>query len=217
MSAGSVRLQGNELIGLPDGAMSRYRGNTIGMVFQDPMSALTPVYTVGDQIAEAIEVHQPRTGKTRRPPARRRIARAGRHRAARTTCARLSARVVRRRTPAGRHRDRDRQRSRPVDLRRADHRARRHRAGADPRRAQDRARCHRRRGAADHPRPGRGRRIRRPCAGDVRRPDRRVRRRQRCLPRSPNALHRRAFGFGPAVGRSRRAPGWCRSRALPRR
>jgi peptide/nickel transport system ATP-binding protein len=60
---GSVRLQGNELSGLPDGAMSRYRGNTIGMVFQDPMSALTPVYTVGDQIAEAIEVHQPRTGK----------------------------------------------------------------------------------------------------------------------------------------------------------
>jgi peptide/nickel transport system ATP-binding protein len=60
---GSVKLQGSELIGLPDGAMSRYRGNTIGMVFQDPMSALTPVYTVGDQIAEAIEVHQPRTGK----------------------------------------------------------------------------------------------------------------------------------------------------------
>jgi peptide/nickel transport system ATP-binding protein len=60
---GSVRLQGNELIGLPDNAMSRFRGNTIGMVFQDPMSALTPVYTVGDQIAEAIEVHQPRTGK----------------------------------------------------------------------------------------------------------------------------------------------------------
>ena len=60
---GSVRLQGNELIGLPDHAMSRFRGNTIGMVFQDPMSALTPVYTVGDQIAEAIEVHQPHTGK----------------------------------------------------------------------------------------------------------------------------------------------------------
>jgi peptide/nickel transport system ATP-binding protein len=60
---GSVKLQGNELIGLADGAMSRYRGNTIGMVFQDPMSALTPVYTVGDQIAEAIEVHQPRSGK----------------------------------------------------------------------------------------------------------------------------------------------------------
>jgi peptide/nickel transport system ATP-binding protein len=61
--SGSVRLQRNELIGLPDDAMSRFRGSTIGMVFQDPMSALTPVYTVGDQIAEAIEVHQPRTGK----------------------------------------------------------------------------------------------------------------------------------------------------------
>src|SRR5580693_3791859 len=60
---GSVRLQGNELVGLRDDAMSRFRGNTIGMVFQDPMSALTPVYTVGDQIAEAIEVHQQRTGK----------------------------------------------------------------------------------------------------------------------------------------------------------
>jgi peptide/nickel transport system ATP-binding protein len=60
---GSVRLQGTELIGLPDNAMSRFRGNTIGMVFQDPMSALTPVYTVGDQIAEAIEVHQPHTAK----------------------------------------------------------------------------------------------------------------------------------------------------------
>jgi glutathione transport system ATP-binding protein len=60
---GSVRLQGTELIRLPDNAMSRFRGNTIGMVFQDPMSALTPVYTVGDQIAEAIEVHQPHTGK----------------------------------------------------------------------------------------------------------------------------------------------------------
>jgi glutathione transport system ATP-binding protein len=60
---GSVRLHGTELIGLPDNAMSRVRGKAIGMVFQDPMSALTPVYPVGDQIAEAIEVHQPGVGK----------------------------------------------------------------------------------------------------------------------------------------------------------
>src|SRR5271163_850470 len=60
---GSARLQGNELIGLPDDAMSRFRGKALGTVFQDPMSALTPVYTVGDQIAEAIEIHQPRVGK----------------------------------------------------------------------------------------------------------------------------------------------------------
>lgn len=60
---GSVRLHGTELLGLGDDAMSRFRGKTVGMVFQDPMSALTPVYTVGDQIAEAIEIHQPRVGK----------------------------------------------------------------------------------------------------------------------------------------------------------
>lgn len=60
---GSVRLKGAELLGLADDAMSRLRGKAIGTVFQDPMSALTPVYTVGDQIAEAIEVHHPRVGK----------------------------------------------------------------------------------------------------------------------------------------------------------
>ncbi|HEY3995225.1 MAG TPA: ABC transporter ATP-binding protein [Mycobacterium sp.] len=60
---GSVRLHDTELLGLGDDAMSRFRGKTVGMVFQDPMSALTPVYTVGDQIAEAIEIHQPHLGK----------------------------------------------------------------------------------------------------------------------------------------------------------
>ncbi|OBB94929.1 ABC transporter ATP-binding protein [Mycobacterium sp. 852002-30065_SCH5024008] len=60
---GSVRLHDTELLGLGDDAMSRFRGKTVGMVFQDPMSALTPVYTVGDQIAEAIEIHQPHVGK----------------------------------------------------------------------------------------------------------------------------------------------------------
>lgn len=61
--SGSVRLNDTQLIGLGDTAMSQFRGASIGMVFQDPMSALTPVYTVGDQIAEAIEVHQPRVGR----------------------------------------------------------------------------------------------------------------------------------------------------------
>ncbi|RDH77946.1 ABC transporter ATP-binding protein [Mycolicibacterium moriokaense] len=54
---GSVRLRGDELIGLSDQKMSHVRGRRIGTVFQDPMSALTPVYTVGDQIAEAIQIH----------------------------------------------------------------------------------------------------------------------------------------------------------------
>jgi peptide/nickel transport system ATP-binding protein len=55
--SGSVRLHGKELLGLSDSDMSRIRGKAIGTVFQDPMSALTPVYTIRDQIAEAIEVH----------------------------------------------------------------------------------------------------------------------------------------------------------------
>jgi peptide/nickel transport system ATP-binding protein len=55
--SGSVRLHGEELLGLSDQAMSRIRGKSMGTVFQDPMSALTPVYTIGDQIAEAIKVH----------------------------------------------------------------------------------------------------------------------------------------------------------------
>ena len=62
--SGSIRLHGDELVGLSDQRMSAIRGKTIGTVFQDPMSALTPVYTVGDQIAEAIEIHH--RGTTRK-------------------------------------------------------------------------------------------------------------------------------------------------------
>ncbi len=61
--SGSVRLAGRELLGLSDTEMSKIRGRRIGTVFQDPMSALTPVYTVGDQIAEAIRVHNPEVSK----------------------------------------------------------------------------------------------------------------------------------------------------------
>jgi peptide/nickel transport system ATP-binding protein len=62
--SGSVRLHGQELLGLSDQAMSRIRGKSIGTVFQDPMSALTPVYTVGDQIAEAIRIHNREINRT---------------------------------------------------------------------------------------------------------------------------------------------------------
>jgi peptide/nickel transport system ATP-binding protein len=55
---GSVKLNGEELIGLDDRGLSKVRGQGIAMVFQDPLSALTPVYTVGDQIAEAVRVHR---------------------------------------------------------------------------------------------------------------------------------------------------------------
>jgi peptide/nickel transport system ATP-binding protein len=61
--SGSVRLDGEELIGLDDAQMSCIRGRKIGTVFQDPMSALTPVYTVGDQIAESLQTHQRGIGR----------------------------------------------------------------------------------------------------------------------------------------------------------
>ncbi len=60
--SGSVRLGRQELLDKSDADMSKIRGARIGTVFQDPMSALTPVYTVGDQIAEAITVHHRQVG-----------------------------------------------------------------------------------------------------------------------------------------------------------
>jgi peptide/nickel transport system ATP-binding protein len=62
--SGSVRLKGKELLGLSDKDMCPYRGNDIAMVFQDPLSSLTPVYTVGAQIIEALTIHNPGMGNS---------------------------------------------------------------------------------------------------------------------------------------------------------
>ncbi|MBD0676151.1 dipeptide ABC transporter ATP-binding protein [Streptomyces sp. CBMA156] len=56
--SGSVRLDGRELVGLPGRELAAIRGRRIAMVFQDPLSAFTPVYRIGDQIAEAVRIHQ---------------------------------------------------------------------------------------------------------------------------------------------------------------
>ncbi|MFI0261152.1 dipeptide ABC transporter ATP-binding protein [Streptomyces sp. NPDC017056] len=63
---GSVELDGRELLGLGDAALSEVRGNGIGMVFQDPLSALTPVYSIGTQLVEALRVHQDLSRKAAR-------------------------------------------------------------------------------------------------------------------------------------------------------
>jgi peptide/nickel transport system ATP-binding protein len=54
---GSIRFRGRELVGLAPTAMRHLRGREIAMIFQDPMTALTPVYTIGWQIAEQIREH----------------------------------------------------------------------------------------------------------------------------------------------------------------
>jgi len=56
--AGSIRFAGRELIGQSPAAWRALRGDRIAMVFQEPMTALNPVMTVGEQIAEAIVLHQ---------------------------------------------------------------------------------------------------------------------------------------------------------------
>ncbi|MCT8970969.1 ABC transporter ATP-binding protein [Microbaculum marinisediminis] len=55
--SGSIRLDGQEILGLGDAAMSRIRGRRIGMIFQEPMTALNPVRTIGDQVAEGLRLH----------------------------------------------------------------------------------------------------------------------------------------------------------------
>jgi peptide/nickel transport system ATP-binding protein len=54
---GSIKYQGRELVGLSSKEMRKLRGREIAMVFQDPMTALTPVYTIGWQIAEQVRAH----------------------------------------------------------------------------------------------------------------------------------------------------------------
>jgi len=59
---GSIRWQGRELVGLSNRELLAIRGREIAMIFQEPMTALNPVMTVGKQIAEAILAHRPRLG-----------------------------------------------------------------------------------------------------------------------------------------------------------
>ena len=63
ITGGSVRWEGNELTTLDPDEMREFRGDQIAMIFQEPMTSLNPVYTVGDQIAETVRFHQKVTKK----------------------------------------------------------------------------------------------------------------------------------------------------------
>lgn len=61
--SGEVTFKGENLVKKTDKEMRKIRGNKISMIFQDPMSSLNPVFTVGDQIAQVIKVHQSKNKK----------------------------------------------------------------------------------------------------------------------------------------------------------
>jgi peptide/nickel transport system ATP-binding protein len=63
ITEGAIRLQGRDLLSLPEAAMRRVRGNEIGMVFQEPMTSLHPTLTIGAQIEETLRQHR-RMSKT---------------------------------------------------------------------------------------------------------------------------------------------------------
>ena len=55
---GSIKLDGRELVGLPESEMRQIRGNEIAMVFQDPLTSLDPTKTIGYQVAEPVRLHR---------------------------------------------------------------------------------------------------------------------------------------------------------------
>lgn len=66
VTAGSVSLHGDELLGLPERRMRQVRGKRIGMIFQEPSTSLNPVLRVGEQILETIVTHTPLRGQEAR-------------------------------------------------------------------------------------------------------------------------------------------------------
>ena len=57
---GSIKLEGQELVDIKEKGMAKIRGNKISIIFQDPMTSLNPVYTIGNQLMEAIMLHTDR-------------------------------------------------------------------------------------------------------------------------------------------------------------
>jgi microcin C transport system ATP-binding protein len=62
-ASGSVQYKGSELVGAPQSALRRLRGNRIGMIFQEPMTSLNPIHQIGQQIVEILRTHQPSSRK----------------------------------------------------------------------------------------------------------------------------------------------------------
>ncbi|MCA0438992.1 MAG: ABC transporter ATP-binding protein [Proteobacteria bacterium] len=79
---GSIRFDGQELLAMPDKALCQLRGNRMAMVFQEPMSALNPVHSIGRQVAEPLRLHQGLSARQARTQAMELLERVGIARAA---------------------------------------------------------------------------------------------------------------------------------------
>ncbi|HRP28052.1 MAG TPA: ATP-binding cassette domain-containing protein, partial [Burkholderiaceae bacterium] len=75
--AGSIRVNGTELVGRGDAELCKLRGNRIGIVFQEPMTALNPLHTIGRQVAEPLRLHQGLSAAAARKEAIALLARVG--------------------------------------------------------------------------------------------------------------------------------------------
>ncbi|MCG6558529.1 dipeptide ABC transporter ATP-binding protein [Ruegeria sp. 1NDH52C] len=76
-ASGSIRLDGQEILTLPEAQMCALRGAAVGMVFQEPMTALNPVKTIGDQVMETILIHEAMTPDRAEERAREVLTRVG--------------------------------------------------------------------------------------------------------------------------------------------
>ena len=167
-TSGSIRLDGEELLGRSEAQLRQIRGNAISMVFQDPLSSLNPYYRVGLQIEEGYRAHR---GGSRREARRVAIEALEQVRIPDRCPAdrSLPAPVLRWSAAADHDRDGLVLLARAADRGRADHRARRDGAGADPRTAGRTAARDRYRPDLHHARPGGDQFDRAAGAGDVRR------------------------------------------------
>ena len=139
VEGGSIRFRARDgkvvnLLDLSEDRMAELRGRDIAMIFQDPMSSLNPVFSVGDQIAESIRIHH-RATRAGGPYAGHRPPAPSRHHRPGVARRRLPASALRRNAPACHDCDRARLRPEAPYCRRADDRPRCHHPGADHRAA----------------------------------------------------------------------------------
>ena len=125
--AGAVRYRGRDLLALTEKEMRAIRGDRISMIFQEPMTSLNPVLSVGRQIAECVQLHQ-RLGRAEAMQRAVEMLKLVQIPEAERRAARVSAPALGRHAAAGDDRARPVVQARAADRRRADHRARRHRS-----------------------------------------------------------------------------------------